>query len=286
MTLVNPPAALLGAENAVLHGAGVRRYESRFAGPLSVKGVIAGRARWETEEGQYELVPGMALLLNDGEDYTIRVDALQPVETFNFFFARGFVEDAHRAMTTSSTTLLDAPPPRTVSFSERLHVGTPIVAILTRAHRCMRDPHALDESFYDAARELVRVHGDIDVRAARLPALRASTRVELARRIERGTSFLHANVAEPIAVADAARAACLSPFHFQRLFAAFHGTPPHRYLTRLRLDRARALLRACDEPVAEVAISCGFTSIGSFTTLFTRTFGTSPARFRRNREVA
>jgi transcriptional regulator GlxA family with amidase domain len=87
-------------------------------------------------------------------------------------------------------------------------------------------------------------------------------------------------------VAEAAREACLSPFHFHRLFTSFHDTTPHRYLTRLRLQRARTLLRGTTRDVTEVAFACGFESLGSFTTLFTRTFGISPARFRRNRETA
>lgn len=240
MVLINPPAAVLGVRNAVLSAAGVRRHESRFAGPLSVKGVISGSAAWETGEGRYELVAGMALLLNDGEEYTITVDGLQPVETFNFFFERGFVEDAYRASTTASDALLDAAEPRGIAFSERLHFSTPLVAELQRAHRRMRDGEALEESFYTAALQLVRAHCDVKARASRLPALRAATRGELRRRIETATSFLHANLEERISVGDAARAACLSPFHFHRLFTVFHGVTPHRYLTRLRLERARA----------------------------------------------
>jgi AraC-like DNA-binding protein len=284
VVLINPSAALLGERNAILSGFGARRYESRFAGPLSIKGVIAGSATWETAEGRYELVPGIVLLLNHGEDYTISVEGLQPVETFNFFFERGFVEDAYRATTSASESLLDAAEPRPMVFGERLHFATPLVEELQRAHRRMRHGEPLEESFYAAALHLVHAHCDAARRAAALPALRASTRAELLRRLETATSFLHANLDGRISIADAARAACLSPFHFHRLFTAFHDVPPHRYLTRLRLDRARALLRTDERPVADVAIACGFESVGSFTTLFTRTFGVSPARFRKNRE--
>src|SRR4029079_8876409 len=106
---VNPPAHVFGTVNAVLNARGTRHYESGFAGPLSVKAVIAGSAAWETSDGRFELVPGSVLLLNDGEEYTVTGDALQPVETFCLFFERGFVEDAFRATITSSATLLDAP---------------------------------------------------------------------------------------------------------------------------------------------------------------------------------
>lgn len=259
--LINPPASLLGSTNAVLHGRGARRYEHRFAGPLSIKAVLRGRATWETERGRFELVPGMALLINEGEEYRITVDAPQPVETFCFFFERGFVEGS---------------PP----FCEPLQFNPRLLAIL----RAARSGEAsLDESFYAAGLELLRAHASTASRAARLPSLRASTRDELARRLRIATEYLHANADRTVTIAEAARAACLSPFHFHRLFTRFHGITPHRYLAGLRLDRARAMLQATGESVAAVAYACGFGSVGSFATLFKRTFGVTPGK-SKNRE--
>lgn len=282
---INPPASQLGSVNAVLHGRS-SRYESRFAGALSVKGVISGSATWQTDAGHYEIVPGSVLLIHEDEEYTVSVDALRPVETFCFFFRTGFVEDAWRASLTSSAALLDtdARAPR-VMFAERLHFNGAIVDELQRAYERMRDGLPLEESFYSAAMHLVRARVELDARTSRLPALRVSTRDELARRVAIGTSYLHANLHRAISIADAAREACLSPFHFHRLFASFHGMTPHRYLTRLRIAHARALLRSDDRSIADVATACGFESLGSFTTLFTRNVGTSPARFRRIEET-
>ncbi len=279
--LINPRAASLGVQSAVLSAKSDGLYESRFTGPLSIKAVIEGSATWETRDGRYELAPGSVLLIHDGEEYTIVVDGLQPVETFVLFFERGLVEDAWRAMTSSSAKLLDhdgdAP---SLSFAERLHFGTAITSEVRRAHARMRAGQSLGESFHALALELVRAQCNLAARASRLPSLRATTRNELARRIGIATSFLHANLDRPVSIADAAREACLSPFHFHRLFTAFHGMPPHRYLTRLRLERARTLLRSSERSVAEVALACGFESVGSFTTRFTRAFGVSPGKAR------
>lgn len=286
MPLINPPASLLGTANAFVGGRGVRRYEHRFAGPLSIKAVMAGSATWETRAGRFEVMPGSVLLLNDGEEYEITVDALQPVETFCFFFERGFVEDAWRATTTGSGDLLDDVRTPSIAFNEKLQFAAPLVDEMTRAHARMRKGESLDESFFAAALELVRAQRDAASRVARVPALRASTREELSRRVGVATAFLHANLDRNVSIAEAAREACLSPFHFHRLFTAFHGTTPHRYLTRLRLERARALLRNGSRRVADVASECGFESVGSFTTLFRRSFGVSPAAIRKNEEVS
>ena len=283
--LINPRANALGTRNAILSATGSGLYESRFCGPISIKTVIAGSATWETREGRFEIAPGSALILHDDEEYTIAIDRLHNVETFVMFFERGFVEDAWRSFTTSSVNLLDDSQTSRLTFAERVHFDSPLVAEVQRAHQRMREGEPLGASFYAAAVELVRAQSDLASRVARLPALRAATRDELARRVSIATSFLHANLDRPITIADAAREACLSPFHFHRLFTTFHGLTPHRYLTRLRLERARTLLAAGDRPVADVALACGFESTGSFTTLFTKTFGVTPGKSRRMRDT-
>jgi AraC-like DNA-binding protein len=52
------------------------------------------------------------------------------------------------------------------------------------------------------------------------------------------------------------------------------------YLLTRRLERAAALLRATDRSVAEICLSVGLRSVGSFTTSFTRTYGLSPTAYR------
>jgi AraC family transcriptional regulator len=284
MVLVNPPARLLGSVNAVVGGRGVRGYGQRFGGALSVKSVISGAATWTTGAGRFELVPGSVLILEDGEEYEITIEALQPVETFCLFFRRGFVEDAWRAEGTGSAELLDRPPETAVAFPEKLHFGAPLGRALQGACARMRRGDELEESFYATALALVRAHREYSSRVARVPALRASTREELARRLDSATSLLHASLDRSVTIEEAARAACLSPFHFHRLFTAMHGTTPHRYLRRLRLERARAMLRA-GWPVAEVLVACGFASAGSFAALFRRTFGVTPGAIRKNEEA-
>lgn len=72
----------------------------------------------------------------------------------------------------------------------------------------------------------------------------------------------------------------LSPFHFIRQFAAVFGATPHQFRTRARLDRAKSLL-ATGAPVTDVCMEVGFSSLGSFSALFTRWVGASPSRYRR-----
>lgn len=100
------------------------------------------------------------------------------------------------------------------------------------------------------------------------------------RHLLRAKDLADARYAEPLGVDDMARAAGLSRAHFSREFRRAFGESPHAYLLTRRLERAAALLRTTDRSVADVCLSVGLQSIGSFTTSFTRMFGTSPTAYR------
>src|SRR5215212_5185466 len=101
-----------------------------------------------------------------------------------------------------------------------------------------------------------------------------------ARHLLRAKDLADARFAEPLDVAELARAAGLSRAHFSREFRRAFGESPHGYLLTRRLERAAALLRSTDRSVADVCLSVGLQSVGSFTTSFTRTYGASPTAYR------
>src|SRR5256714_8310236 len=94
-----------------------------------------------------------------------------------------------------------------------------------------------------------------------------------ARHLLRAKDLADARYFEPLDVDDLARAAGLSRAHFSREFRRAFGVAPHAYLLTRRLERAAALLRVTDHSVADVCLSVGLTSVGSFTTSFKRMFG-------------
>src|SRR6185436_3318898 len=108
-----------------------------------------------------------------------------------------------------------------------------------------------------------------------------ATRHELYRRVSLARDYLHALFADPITLADAAAVACLSQNHLLRSFRQLYGETPHQFLTRRRLAEAKRLLARTQTPVTQVCLNVGFESLGSFSTLFRKRFGLSPAEFRR-----
>src|SRR3954462_3270845 len=104
--------------------------------------------------------------------------------------------------------------------------------------------------------------------------------VPTTRHLLRARDLADARYAEPLGVDDLARAAGLSRAHFSRAFRRAFGETPHGYLLTRRLERAAALLRTTDRSVADICMSVGLQSVGSFTTSFTRHFGRTPTEYR------
>ena len=93
-------------------------------------------------------------------------------------------------------------------------------------------------------------------------------------------NYLRAHSAEAVSLTRLAEVAGLSCFYFIRVFRATFGVTPHTYLTLLRLERARLLLRTT-MPIAQAAVAAGFSDQSHLTRLFKRVYGTTPGVYAR-----
>jgi AraC-like DNA-binding protein len=100
-------------------------------------------------------------------------------------------------------------------------------------------------------------------------------------RLYRSREFLAEKLDQPLRLADAASEACLSPYHYHRMFVRAFGETPHEFLTHRRIDRAKQLLARDQCPITEVCLAVGYESLGSFSSLFRNLVGRSPSEFRR-----
>jgi AraC family transcriptional regulator len=100
------------------------------------------------------------------------------------------------------------------------------------------------------------------------------------RRVE---SFVEAHLASSIDLAALAERAGLSVFHFARAFKATTGVTPRAFVEGRRVALAMRLLEDTTRPIGQVALDSGFTSQSRLTTVFRRSTGETPARYRSSR---
>jgi AraC family transcriptional regulator len=99
--------------------------------------------------------------------------------------------------------------------------------------------------------------------------------------VERVILEMREHLSEPHSLQEMARIACLSPFHFDRVFHEMTGIPAVQFLYALRIEAAKRLLLTTSLSVTDICYEVGYNSIGTFTSRFTQLVGLSPRQFRR-----
>ena len=275
-------------DNLILHARGRRHTVEDFAGPLSIKTVIDGEVGWILDGCRLVVDSGSFLVLNDGQKYSMDMDASRPMETCCAFFQRGFVEQVAQDATSPVQASLDAPT-RTapaLRFLSRLHrdpKGLILPYLWSLAERCsgQLQPSSFEEDFVVLSERLVRLYQEITAQLSRVPGMKASTREELFRRLQLAKEYMHGSAEQSVSLDSVAREACLSRYHLHRAFTKVFGQTPHTYLTALRLERASALLDRGNS-VTDACMAVGFSSPSSFSRLFRKHYGFSPSSAGRH----
>ena len=101
-------------------------------------------------------------------------------------------------------------------------------------------------------------------------------------RLRRIRELVHAKMENDLSLDELAESVGLSTAHFARMFRKSTGETPHQFVLRQRLERAKAMLRAPDARVLDVAVACGFKTQQHFAQVFRDIWGVSPTEFRQD----
>jgi AraC-like DNA-binding protein len=117
-----------------------------------------------------------------------------------------------------------------------------------------------------------------------VPASHGEIRLGLAPwQLRRAQGLIEAELDQDPSISDLAKACEMSASHFARAFRRATGTPPHRWLLKRRVERAKQLLLGGEHRLAEIAIACGFVDQSHLTRVFVQFEGLSPGKWRRLR---
>ena len=286
--LINPSPERIGKANVVIGGTGRSYHVDNFEGSLSIKTVVAGSATWIAGGRSFTVRENCWLVLNDAQRYSMKIESREPTTTFCLFFERGFVEDILRTIAAPASKLLDDFDADLgwPGFFEALEPGSsPVGAEMRRFRRDLLAGKIRatqwEDRFVEIGRQLAMAQRWALMNAAKIGAVKASTRVELARRARRGRDFLLSSGPRSIPLKEVAREACMSPYHFQRTFRQLFGQTPHEFVTHYRVQRAAQDLRNTRKSVTEICFENGFASVPSFSSLFRKRLGTSPTKLRQ-----
>jgi AraC family transcriptional regulator len=285
--------------NVLLSARGRRHTAAGFKGPLSIKGVVRGEGLWTVGGEQYRVDATSCLVIGRDEPYDLLIDSTEEVETFVVFFSDPLASDVADASTRSIDQLLESPHPPSPSLPSLPSLSSPpslrgrlwtarepIHQALHVLRECATDPMEqgeVDRHLRRALDSMIDATGAVEAERARIAAARNTTREELHRRVLLGKAHLDAALEEPFDLGATARAACLSPHHFHRSFHSVMQCTPFTYVTERRIARAQRYLVERDWDVVDISTALGYQSLPSFTRLFKRATGLTPAAYRTQR---
>ena len=139
--------------------------------------------------------------------------------------------------------------------------------------------------FGDAGSRLTGLHGTATVHNTTLLCngfllAMSVRRNRMNSAVDRAVNCIWERYSDQLSLADMARSAMLSRFHFARVFEKQTGVSPGRFLAAVRIYQAKRLLLLSSMSVGGVSSAVGYSSLGSFTSHFTDSVGISPSRFR------
>lgn len=216
--------------------------------------------------------PGMAAVEPAGFDET-EAEIDHPLETLHVYLAPSVI---------GQSALADhgIDPAR----AELAYAGGLWDPLLTEIGRAFleilsRRPESTDRLFIEGARAMLVAHliakyATLGWRPTRLqPSLSD-------QKMKRVFDIIESRFAEGISLSELAAEACLSQFHFSRLFKQATGLSPYRYVTERRIEDAKAKLAEPHLSLVEIALEAGFGSQGNFNRIFRKSTGLTPGQFR------
>lgn len=241
-----------------------------FAYILSGRSAVRRRAEGPLQEGL--ALPGTSWLVPAGTNETL-LEFDGDSECLIIYLPSSLLEDSALAdhdIDPASVELVYAGGFADPTLSQ---IGLAIHGLIGRP----RQP--VDRLFADGLRRALAAHliGHYTIDRWKQPSRQPTLEP---RRLQRVMSLIEARLGEDLSLDDLAGEACLSPFHFSRLFHQATGRSPHRYLTERRIESAKRMIRDDRTSMTEIALDAGFGSQANFSRIFRKTTGLCPREYR------
>lgn len=293
-----------GWPTAILNVHTKQDYRPDVKGALSLFMNIRGESHCVVDNRQVTIPESFFFVTNQQQHYSLAIDSPQTIETFNIHFADRLVEQTYESLLLPSDYLLqnslniDSPK---LLFYNQLHRKDAYLMHLVQAIRqapqyqtnalslgqqfaTKANPNTehlwLEEKLYELLVYLLQLHRNVLKKVEQMPTAKQTTRAELYKRLGFALDYLHSFAHSTIQLDDLAQTACLSKYHFLRLFKQVFSVTPYQYLAKIRLENAQQLLKTTSLTVHEIAYTIGYENATSFCRMFRQRFKVSPQQYR------
>jgi AraC family transcriptional regulator len=277
-----------GFPSVVVHTVSRECFRPDIKGPFSFFLNLRGNSLCTVDGRTTRIGEGSYFISNDEQTYTLQIEEGGSAETFNIHFGQHFAEAVLHALVTPSDRILDQGTEGlglAFSFFNQLHRRDAAFDRLIHQMAGQQREGGFDKLLFEEQLTALLTHHLQQHRyiadlVRKLPPVRLSTRIQLYKQLSRAMDMIQSAEGRDLSLEALAAEACLSKYHFLRLFRSAYGFSPHQYIQQLRMEKARTLLARSNATVSDVADLLGFVDSQSFSRLFTQRMGVSPSRYR------
>lgn len=225
----------------------------------------------------FDLTPERLVYISAGSVYTISTDSGLSLISLNFDLSQQWVDRGTPISPCTDPSCWDSIP---------LHMSPVSDSPFLDSHLFLEDGSSLrsgmekivEEFSNDDRFSALVLQSQLKLLLLRLHRLEQP---QLPPKVALVRSFIRSHYAEPLTNRQLASLAGYHEYHLNRLYTACTGLSLHEDLVSVRLSQAAARMLSSDAPLQEIAEAAGFASYPHFSDLFKRTYGTSPAQYRK-----
>ena len=278
---INNGFALFSSEN--LHAT---KQETRFSVRFGLEGIQSYKVNGDTLKVHQD----QFLVMNKGTEYDVSAEDGRDTTMLAFCFNESFVSDFVTASSNSEERLLDnfdhyLSDERSLEFPlHTLLVDEEVRRVIDQIvqAKLQLDCEAVDDyCIFNKVLELIVNNSKSSLDSFKgQHIVKNSTKQELYKRLSMARDYIQAHYTEDLNLSELSRVACLSPYHFHRAFKNTFNITPKKFVTYLRIERAKWLLENRDYSVQMICQEVGFRDVSSFTRLFASYTGATPSVYR------
>jgi AraC family transcriptional regulator len=278
-----------GFPSVIIHTKVSECYRPDIKGPFSFFLNIKGNSFCSVDRQTTRINEDNYFVSNRSQLYTLQVEeGSGKTETFNIHFGEFFSESVLNSLVTPADRILDAGTEKQLSpvlFFNQLHrrdatFNALINSILTSHKENVHNKLQFEEQLTSLLSYHLQQHQHVAQIMNNLSPVRKATRVELYKRLSRAMDVLRTGFCGEVSLDLLAAEACLSKYHFLRLFRTAFGLSPYQYIQHLRIEKARELLADTLISISDLSGLLGFDNSQSFSRLFYQKTGVYPTQYR------
>ena len=227
-------------------------------------------------------------ITNQYQPYSLRIHSETPVETCNIHFSDTFIDQAEIALAHLQNDELDPISSNVKAsfgfFNKLYRKDRAFNFLVSEIIHFQSGLHSIidyEEKLFQLYTYLRQGQNTINREIQDLTQTKYATKKEIYKRLNLVTDYMHSNFEMELDLDKLAAVACLSKFHFIRLFKQVYCQSPHQYLIALRLNKAKHLLRHSNFPITQIAFATGFQNLSSFSRAFYNRLKIWPQHYRK-----